>query len=188
MLFPADTRLGMALQGALHREDEATVKSDIESIEIPIGIGIVNANEGRDSGCRGVGIGVLSVATKGSKIECGGKGEEETLGGLFHTGGIGLGNSMKARRCSGGAIAAVTRPALTAVFNFILPVWVEDNGVFGGYNRGSKHAKFMELVKLLGFGSFPKWPVVKITKLAASKTSQSSFGSSHTFGLDGVYE
>ena len=108
MLFPTNTRLGVALEGTLDREDEAAVQTDLEGGKIPIRIGIIDADKSRDRGRRRMGISILSVATKSGKVECSGKCEEEALGGLFHARGVSFSEGVEAGRGTGGAITTIT--------------------------------------------------------------------------------
>jgi hypothetical protein len=88
----------------------------------------------------------------------------------------------------GETIATVAGPALASILDLILPMGIEYDCVFRRDDGGTKHTKCMKLVQLLGFGCFPKGPIIQVTEFAAIEATQGLLSVGDTFRLDGLNE
>ena len=93
-----------------------------------------------------MGVSILGVTAIDSVALGSGKGKEQPLDRLLHTGGVGGSHSMKGRCIPGGTITAIATGAGAIGFDIVLPVGTENNGSTGPWNGVTKHTKFQELV------------------------------------------
>jgi hypothetical protein len=99
-----------------------TVKGDSKLVFVPLGKGVINANESRKLQSRRVGKDILGIASVDQKVQGCGEGTEKLKDWLFNTRGVGLGKSVKFGSGARGAIATVVRAALTTLFDAVLPM------------------------------------------------------------------
>jgi hypothetical protein len=97
--FPKSSGFRVVLKCMLDGEDMATVESLAKSSFVAIGIGIIDANEGRYIGGWGMGKSILRITTVYQVIKCCREGEKVTTDRLLNTGGIGFSHGMELR-CS----------------------------------------------------------------------------------------
>jgi hypothetical protein len=135
MMFPKTTRFGVALESMTDREDKGSVELDMKTVFIPFGIGIVDRDESREVGRRGMGKSILGIGTIDKMVMAGGQGKKEALDGLLYSRAVGGNHGMESRGGPSGAVTAVARAAITIALDVVLPVWAEDNGLGRAGNR-----------------------------------------------------
>ena len=153
---------------------------------VPVGIGIINGDKGGGVRRWGVCKGILSITTINFvALECC-ECKEQALHGLFHTRGVGGGQSVEGRGGTEGSITAVARSAGSILLDGVGPVGTKDDGTRGSGNRGSIHAEGMEMVQLFAFAIDPLGPGVKLLKFVAGEAAKGLFSGGDGLGLDGI--
>ena len=186
--LPEAARFRVSLKGMKDGQNLGAVNILTMAFLIPIGVGVVNGDKSGCLGWRGVGIGILGIATVDFVTKLGSEGKEKSLDGLLNTGGVCGCNAMENGGRFRGTITTVAGAAGPITFNRILPVGPEDNGLVRFRNRGAKHAESMEMIKLLVFAVAPFRPGGEVFKLATRKTSKSLFSGGNGLGLNGLEE
>ena len=136
-------------------KDQRTIKAFLEAGFVPIGILVIDDHEGRSFRRRRVCKSILSIAAVYTMAEVSRKSKEHALDGLFNTGGVGRCNSMKSRCHTWASIAAIVGTTGAVALDEVAPMWTKDNCTFRVDNRGTVHAKLVEVVKLLPFALLP---------------------------------
>jgi hypothetical protein len=85
----------MTLKGVNHWKYFMAINVFFEMLLEPFCVGVIDTDEqGKDAGSRGVGEGILGVATNQLVVECSSESTKEMINGLFYTRGKGLGHGV----------------------------------------------------------------------------------------------
>jgi hypothetical protein len=158
MLFPETATFGMSLKGTSIGDNERTIQGDAKTMLIPFCEDVVNGEESGSLGAWRMGIGIASVTSKDEVVKGSSESAEKMKDWGFDAQRVGFCKLVKDRNSTGGSIATMVGAAFSTWLNFVLPMRVEDDGIFGTRTRGAKHAKVLELIALFAFGCVPEWP------------------------------